>query len=187
MKNLKTKVGISLAALACFFTLSAAPVSAMMDPDGKVVNSGDHNVIKVVETVKKLYPNWYKTQDKKRITLYAYDDLLKVEISDEFSKEENKVIIRDFNLDRLDDNDTVSLGKEVSYYGHIFLKGKTAYFGELSEGLQVELRKLYNSIIEEAPGKLLEANKEYHQGAMQRMEKEKKEFETGILKIIKRD
>lgn len=207
MKNLKKKIGISLAALAFFATVGFASKNAWAVKPNPLYIFGaseeenavkkDPKVMKVIDTVKQIkgmLPS-YETPDGKKINVYwdggvkekgVKKEYLDLKISKE--SENRAVAIRDYNYNNLDSND------EISYdTTHVFktlllpdyTTRKTVKFGELSSKTQEELVKEYNRIIEEAPEKLLKAYKEYQQKNNQQQIKEKEELEKNIINILK--
>ncbi|MBU4501427.1 MAG: hypothetical protein KKA79_02450 [Nanoarchaeota archaeon] len=184
MKNLKTKIGISLTALACFLMVGCAT-------EKKQEPKREPYVVKVAKLTKEIVPNSYKTSDGKTIS-FSYREsekgmplYLELEISKGSS--EYKVFIRDFDLNNLDEQDDVIYGSE-SYYppaGVILFDGTTFKFGALSEDLQMEIRKEYSLRIKEAPEILLEADNKYNREIQREKEQEKQGFENNVLNILK--
>jgi len=191
MKYAKT-IGVSLTTLACILAFGLKPAYA---PPKEIKK--DPDVVKVVDTLKQIegmFPS-YETPDGKKINVYwdggAIENGKKreyLELNVSKNSQKGEVVIRDYNYDNLDSKD------EISYETtHIFTtiplpsitERKKMYFSELSSETQKELTKEYNKIIKEAPGKLLQAYKEYQQKTKQQQMKDKEDLEKNIMNILK--
>lgn len=193
MKNLKTKVGVSLVALAFFATVGFASKSANTSIVWNTPDSRDPDVMKVVETIKQTEARGYETSNK-RFVSFAYNkepyEYLELKIykldKDGAVIHDNHVVIKDYNLDNLDSKDTVSYVKKSS---HPFIYWEDCpeiiVFSKLSEKTQQEVKNEYNAIIKEAPKKLLKADEKKKQWRKQQEEREARELENKILNIIK--
>lgn len=190
MKNLKTKIGIPLATLACFLTLGLTPVSAVVDSEGNVIKkSNDPNVVKLVNTLKETNMVLrYKRPDGKEViflnTRDKYgDSYLELQIIGEPNLYGNSkmVIIKDYGFDNLGGFDKICFG--TKYYGVI----STLNFKDLSDEAKTEIRKEYNLRVKEAPEILLNQYEKIMEEKNLSEEMEKKQFEDNILDVLTPD
>lgn len=207
MKNLKTKVGVSLAALAFFATIGLTSGSTfglhsgLPPAEEENRSKKDPNVMKVVETLKKVkYVNGYGISDK-TIIFYFKDRTILSNDPSEFLGSQiykandkkgavcKKLIIKDYDFDNLNDKDEIIYFKTVTrnYIDYEWAEDipETIKFSEFSSKAQQEIRKEYDKIIKEAPEKMLKADKNYKRSLEQQEERRKHELEDYVLSIIK--
>ncbi len=206
MKNLKTKVGVSLAALAFFATIGLTSGSTFglhsgLPAEEENITKKDPNVMKVVETLKKTrFVNGYQTPEKtisfgyndKSVLSKDKSEFLELQIYRVNKKNDvagKKIIIKDYDFDNLNDKDVVIHFRTVirNYLEYEWTEDIPEYvkFSEFSSKAQQEIRKEYNRIIKEAPEKMLKADKEYKLSLEQREEQKKQSLENDILGIIR--
>lgn len=169
MKNLKTKVGISLTALACFAALGLTPVASAVEES----KTTDPDVMKVVEAlgaVKDIKDIRYTLPDGRQISF----NVEKTSLSEEKSclvvyikKPDKEVVISDYRLNNLDSEDVITYRENMQM--------KILKFNEFSKDAQEEIKKEYTLIIKEAPERLLQ---EYN--------KSKDVIVDSILDLLKR-
>lgn len=169
MKNLKTKVGISLTALACFTALGLTPIASAVE-EGKSTDPDVMKVVEVLGTIKDIREIRYTLPDGRGISF----NVEKSSISEEKSclvlyikKPDKEVVISDYRLNNLDSEDV------ITYRGNMQMK--SLKFNEFSKDVQEEIKKEYTLIIKEAPERLLQ---EYN--------KSKDVIVDSILELLKR-
>lgn len=202
MKNLK-KIGIPLTALAFFATAGFVSKNALAvkpNPLPLLSSGKDPDVMKLVETLKKVqHVNGYGISNK-TITFYFKDKTMLSEDPSEFLESRiykaddknnavKKIIIKDYGFDNLNDKDEVIYFRTVTrnYINYEWAEDvpETIKFSEFSSKAQQEIRKEYNKIIKEAPEKMLKADKDYQRSLEQREERKKHELEDHVLSVIK--
>lgn len=169
MKNLKTKIGVSLTALACFAALGLTPVASAVE-EGKGTDPDVMKVVEVLGTIKDIREIRYTLPDGRGISF----NVEKSSISEEKSclvlyikKPDKEVVISDYRLNNLDSEDV------ITYRGNMQMK--SLKFNEFSKDVQEEIKKEYTLIIKEAPERLLQ---EYN--------KSKDVIVDSILELLKR-
>lgn len=169
MKNLKTKVGMSLTAWACFTALGLTPVALAVE-EPKTTDPDVMKVVEVLDAVKDIREIRYTLPDGREISF----NLEKSSLSEEKSclvlyikKPGKEVVISDYKLNNLDGEDV------VTYRGNMQMK--SLKFNEFPKDAQEEIKKEYTLIIKEAPERLLQ---EYN--------KSKDVIVDNILDLLKR-